>query len=132
VGDTTAVRSWDFDSTSKELIAAGLALSPDASRLFAVSTNDSNEKADFRVYTNPTVPLIATTSSLAASASTVTYGKSVTLSAHVSGATNGTMSLYATPSGGSKTLVKTAAVNASGRRRARASGRSATSRGRSS
>jgi hypothetical protein len=114
VGDTTAVRFWDFNSTSKELVAGGLAFSPDASRLFAVSTNDSTGKADFRVYTNPTVPLIATTTSLAASASIVTYGKSVTLSAHVNGATSGTMSLYKTPYGGSKTLVTTAAVNASG------------------
>jgi hypothetical protein len=108
------VHSWDFDSTSKELIAGGLAFSPDASRLFALSTNDSTGKADFRVYTNPTVPLIATTTTLASSASTVTYGKSVTLSAHVSGATSGTMSLYATPYGSTKTLLKTAAVNGSG------------------
>jgi hypothetical protein len=34
VGDTTQVRCSDFDSTSKELVAGGLAFSPDASRLF--------------------------------------------------------------------------------------------------
>jgi hypothetical protein len=114
IGNTTPVRSWDFDSTSKSLVAGGLAFSPDASRLFAVSNNTTTGKADFRVYTSPTVPLTPTTTTLAASASTITYGKSVTLSAHVSGATEGMVSLYATPVGGSRKLVKTAALNASG------------------
>ena len=113
-GDTTPVRSWDFASTSKQLVAGGLAFSPDATRLFATSTNDSTNKLDFRVYTNPTVPLVATTTSLSASASTVTYGNSVTLTAHVSGRTSGSMRLYAQPYGGTKTLLRTAAVNASG------------------
>ncbi len=51
---------------------------------------------------------------LGVSASTVTYGKPVTLNAHVSGATNGTIAFYETPYADSKTLVATVAVNASG------------------
>jgi hypothetical protein len=113
-GDTTPVRSWDFDSTAKDLVPGGLAFSPDASRLFAVSTNDDTDKAEFRVYTSPTLPLLATTTTLASSASTVTHGKSVRLTAHVGGTTSGTVSLYATPHGGTKTLVKTAALDGSG------------------
>jgi hypothetical protein len=58
--------------------------------------------------------LVPTTTTLAASASTITYGKSVTLNAHVNGATSGTIVLYETPYGGSKTLVTSVEVNGSG------------------
>jgi hypothetical protein len=114
VGDTAPVRSWDFDSTSKELVAGGLAFSPDVSRLFATSTNDTTGKLDFRVYGNPTVPLVATTTGLSLSKSTVTYGKSLTLKAHVSGPTSGHIRFYATPYGGTKTLLKTVAISGTG------------------
>jgi hypothetical protein len=114
VGDTTPVRTWDFDSTQKDLVPGGLAFSPDASRLFAVSTNDDTDKAEFRVYSSPTVPLVATSTTLSSSASTVTHGKSVRLTAHVNGPTTGTVSLYATPYGSSRTLVTTAAIGSSG------------------
>ncbi len=111
---TTPVRSWDFSSTGKKLVAGGLAFSPNAGRLFATSTNDATGKLDFRVYTNPTVPLTATTTSLTASRTTVRYGGSVTFTAHVSGPRSGTMRLYEKPYGGTKSLLKSAAVNASG------------------
>jgi hypothetical protein len=114
VGDTTPVRSWDFNSTSKTLQPGGLAFSPDASRLFATSTNDSTGKLDFRVYNNPTVPLVPTTTSLSASKSAVTYGYSVTLTAHVTGPTSGSVRLYGRPYGGTKTLLRTNALNVSG------------------
>ena len=52
-GDTTPVQSWDFDSTSKGLVAGGLAFSPDTSRLFATSTNDATDKLEFRVVHQP-------------------------------------------------------------------------------
>lgn len=114
VGDTTPVRTWDFNSTTKVAVDRGLAFSPDASRLFAVSTNDATGKLEFRVFTNPTLPLISTATSLASSASTVTYGHYVTLKAHVTGARGGTMSFYKTPYGGSRTLVKTVTINSLG------------------
>lgn len=57
---------------------------------------------------------LPTTTTLGVSASTVTYGKPVTLNAHVSGATSGTMALYETPLGGSQMLLVTVPVNASG------------------
>jgi hypothetical protein len=52
---------------------------------------------------------------LTASTSTVTYGDSLTVTAHLtSGSTNRTVSIYATPTGGSKVLVKRGSVNGSG------------------
>jgi hypothetical protein len=114
VGDTTPVRIWDFNSTTKVTVERGLAFSPDASRLFAVSTNDTTGKLEFRVLTNPTLPLVATTTSLSVSATTVRYGNSVALRAHVTGATGGAMSFYKTRYGGVRTLIKTVPVNGSG------------------
>jgi hypothetical protein len=114
VDETTAVRSWDFGATSKLLVEGGLAFSPDSSRLFATSTNEATGKLDFRVYSNPTLPLLETTTSLTASASTVTYGNAVTLRVHVAGPTSGSVSLYGQPYGGSKSLLKSAVLNTSG------------------
>jgi len=57
---------------------------------------------------------LPTTTTLGVSASTVTYGKPVTLNAHVSGATSGTIAFYEMPYAGSKTLVTIVAVNTSG------------------
>jgi hypothetical protein len=52
---------------------------------------------------------------LAASKSTVNYGDSVTVTAHLnSGSPNRTVSIYATPTGGSKKLLKRGSVNSSG------------------
>jgi hypothetical protein len=95
-------------------VERGLAFSPDSSRLFAVSTNDNTGKLEFRVLTNPTLPLISTATSLSRSSKTVRYGHSVTLKAHVTGAHSGSMAFYKKPYGGSRTLIKKAAINASG------------------
>jgi Big-like domain-containing protein len=115
-GDTTPVRSWDFNSSDKTLQPSALAFSPDASKLFAVSANNATGAGylEFRVYTNPTLPLLNTTTSLTATASTITYGNSVTLKAHVTSATSGSVRLYAQPYGGTKDLLKTGVVNTSG------------------
>lgn len=58
----------------------------------------------------------ATTSlSVAANASTYTYGATATVTAHLGTTYNGrTASLYATPAGGKKTLVKTGTVDSKG------------------
>jgi hypothetical protein len=114
VGDTTPVRSWDFNSTGKFPVPDGLAFSPDASKLFAITTNELTGKLDFRAFTNPTLPLISTATSLSTSVSRVTYGQYVTLRAHVTGAKSGSMSFYRTPYGGSKTLIRTVGVNSLG------------------
>jgi WD40 repeat protein len=113
-GETTPVRQWDFTSTTKVMVERGLAFSPDSSKLFAVSTNDTTGRLDFRVLTNPTQPLLSTETSLTVSASRVTYGTSLTLRAHVTAAKTGSMSFYKTPYGGSRTLVKTVAINSLG------------------
>jgi YVTN family beta-propeller protein len=106
------VRSFSFAPASSAVRYAGLAFSPDASKIFAVSDGGTTG-VSFRVYGSPTVPPAPTTTSLSTSASTVAYNHAVTLSAHLSGA-SGSVSIYATPYGGAKTLVKRAAVNGSG------------------
>jgi hypothetical protein len=57
---------------------------------------------------------LPTTTTLGVSTSTVTYGKPVTLNAHVSGATDGMIAFYETPYADPTALVATVAVNASG------------------
>jgi hypothetical protein len=95
------------------LFDGGLAFSPDASRLFAVTKNPATGKADFRALTAPTQAAANTSVTLAASASTVRYGSSVTLTAHLTGA-SGVVSFYGTPYLGGRTLLRTVAVNAAG------------------
>jgi hypothetical protein len=107
------IRHWAF-AEGYVLLAGGLAFSPDASRLFAVTKNPPTGKIDFRVLASPTSDATDTSLTLAASASKVTYGKSVTLTAHLSGAPSGLVSFYGTPYLGGKTLLKTVAVNGSG------------------
>jgi YVTN family beta-propeller protein len=109
---SAVVRSFSFAPTSSAVRDAGLAFSPDASKLFAVSDGGTTG-VSFRTYGSPTVAQAPTTTSIAASASTVTYNHAVSLTGHLSG-TTGSLSIYATPYGGSKTLVKKAAVNGAG------------------
>ncbi|MDV9174116.1 hypothetical protein R6V09_28915 [Streptomyces sp. W16] len=57
----------------------------------------------------------ATAVSVTSNESTYTYGATATVTAHLGTTYNGrTVSIYATPAGGRKTLVKTAAVDSSG------------------
>ncbi|WP_405770886.1 hypothetical protein [Streptomyces sp. NBC_01538] len=57
----------------------------------------------------------ATTVSVATNASTYTYGATATVTAHLGATYNSrTVSIWATPAGGRKTLVRTAAVDSSG------------------
>jgi WD40 repeat protein len=110
--DETPVRSWDVGGASNLLSDRGLAFSANSQRLFAV-THTPTGNLTFRTTANPTAAPAPTTITLTASASTVVYGRSLTLSAHLSGAT-GSVSFYGTPLGGSKALVGTVAVNAFG------------------
>jgi hypothetical protein len=107
------IRHWNFGE-GYVLLAGGLAFSPDASRLFAVTKNPATGKVDFRVLTSPTSPAADTSVTLGASKSVVSYGNAVTLSAHLTGATSGLVAFYGTPYLGGKTLLKTVAVNGLG------------------
>jgi hypothetical protein len=98
-GSASPVRSWSLE-TQLALAAHALAFSPDASELFAVTA--SSNGADFHVLDQPTVP---TTLSLSPSHQTILAGAQTTLTSKVTGASTGTVDLYATPEGGSKTLV---------------------------
>jgi hypothetical protein len=106
------IRRWNFGE-GYVLVEGGLAFSPDASRLFAVTKNPATGKVDFRVLGAPTFPAAATSLTLAASRATVTYGGSVGLTAHLTGA-SGLVSFYGTPYSGGRTLLGTVAVNGSG------------------
>jgi hypothetical protein len=108
----TLVRSWDVGGSSNLLSDRGLSFSADSSRLFAV-THTPAGNLTFRTTASPTVAPTATSVTLSASAAKVVYGRSVTLSAHLTGAT-GSLSFYATPLGSPKTLVGTVAVDGSG------------------
>jgi hypothetical protein len=63
------------------------------------------------VFESPTAVLRATSTSLAVSATKAKYNATVKLTAHLTGTKTGTMSIYATPYGGAKTLVRAGAVN---------------------
>ncbi|NEA62856.1 hypothetical protein [Streptomyces sp. SID12488] len=65
------------------------------------------------------VSRVATSLSVATNASTYTYGATATVTAHLGATYNSrTVSIWATPAGGTKTLVKSAAVDSAGNLRA--------------
>jgi hypothetical protein len=110
VGGTTPVRTWQVGNDDLSGIDHGLAFSPDASRLFAVTHDSSTGHLAFHVLSQPTVPLVATTTSLTRvtpSSGTVRYGSQASLKVQVSGTASGKIDLYATPSGGTKKLLTT-------------------------
>jgi hypothetical protein len=110
-GSTTPVRDYELATDPFE---ASLAFDAAASRLFSVAEPPSGGGIVFRVHGSPTVAPTTTTTKLTASASTVKYNGKVTLTADVNGAATGTMAIYKTPYGGSRTLVASGAVNSSG------------------
>ncbi len=116
-GSTTAQAEYEFSLTlgtsGGVLYPGGLAFSPDASKLFAV-TQRSSSAADFRVLEAPTVERLPTTVTTASSSSRVAYNGRVTLTAHVGAHSGGTLSIYATPFNGTKTLLRTAAPGFAG------------------
>ena len=110
--DETPVRSWDVGGSDNLLSDRGLAFSADAQRLFAV-THTPAGNLTFRTTSTPTATPVPTSVTLTLSKSKVVFGGSLTLSAHLSGAT-GSVSFYAKPTGGTKALLGAAAVNSSG------------------
>ena len=111
VGSSTPVRDYELATDPYE---ASLAFNATASKLFSVGEPVSSGGIVFRVHGSPTIAPSATTTKLATSASRAKYNGKVTLTADVNGATTGTMAIYATPYGGSRTLVASGAVNSSG------------------
>jgi hypothetical protein len=108
VGNTTPVRTWQVGDDNLSGIDHGLAFSPDASLLFAVVHDSATGHLAFHVLSQPTVALVATTTSLTRvtpSSGTVRYGSQASLKVQVTGAASGKVDLYATPSGGTKKLV---------------------------
>lgn len=113
IGNSTAQAHWDFGNSSDVTYPHGLAFSTDGTRLFAVSRGSSGTAAIFHVLA--TVVLPKGTVTITASRTTISNGGSVTLTAHLgTSSSNRTLSIYRTPVGGTRALVKTAAVNASG------------------
>jgi YVTN family beta-propeller protein len=112
-GVSTPVRGYDFGASGTDLFEASLAFSPDAAKLFAVAQGSTVGKVNFRVFGSPTVPPSPTTTSLTLSATTVKYNRSITVRGHVNGASSGKILIYATPYGGSKTLIGSGSPNAS-------------------
>jgi hypothetical protein len=108
VGSTTPVRTWALSSQVPGVLDHSLAFSPDASQLFAVTQNGTTGHLAFNVLSQPTVPLAVTSTSLARTKPLVRYGDQTTLTTQVTGTTSGTVDLYATPAGGTQTLVSTA------------------------
>lgn len=110
--DGSEVRNWDVGDSTNPLLHRSLAFSADSQRLFAV-TGTPTANPVFRTFSSPTVAPSPTSLTLSLSASKVVYGRSLTLSAHLSGAA-GAVSFYATPYSGTKILVGTVSVNGLG------------------
>lgn len=110
--DETPVRSWDVGGSSNLLSDRGLAFSANGQRLFAV-THTPTGSLVFRTTASPTAAPTPTSVTLVTSKSRIKFGRSITLSAHLSGAT-GPVSFYAKPVGGTKTLIASRTVNGSG------------------
>jgi hypothetical protein len=109
------VRTYELGAT-KTLKPRGLAFSDDASKLYAVAGDAASGKIVVHVLGSPTTATLAPTSvSLNASASKLQYKRSVHLTAHVNGATTGSIAIYATPFGETRQLVGTGTVDGSGK-----------------
>lgn len=106
-GVSTPTRSYSFYGG---LFGGGLAFSPNARKVFAVSGSGTGSAA-FQVLDNR----LANSLTLTSSASRVRYGRTVHLTAHLGHwADDQTVSIYATPYQGTKRLIRRGAVDANG------------------
>ena len=110
VDDTTPVRTFLIGRDDLAGVEHGLAFSPDTSRLFAVAQGSAAGQLVFDVLDEPTLALTSTSTSLSGPNGTLSYGSQATLTAHVSGTASGKVDLYATPAGGSQTLVGSSTI----------------------
>ena len=112
VGSATPVRSWLVGNDSgADLVAHGLAFSPDASHLFAVTQNATTNHLAFDVLDDPTIHPAATSTTLTAAGKAVRYGSEASLKVQVKGTTSGKVNLYATSPANVKELVASAALS---------------------
>jgi WD40 repeat protein len=109
-GNSTATRVYPFPAA--RLYPRGLAFSPNGRKLFATAEATPGSGVKLHVLSNR----LFTTLTLAPSKSVVKYGGSLKLTAHLSpGDTeNKRISIYATPHGGTKKLVKRGDVDSDG------------------
>jgi hypothetical protein len=112
VGGTTRVRTWQIGDDNGSAIHHALAFSPDASKLFTVSSDSTTGHLAFDVLTRPTVHLTATGISLHRSAESVVYGRRTRLRAHVAGAESGKVELFARTGVGRERRVATGTLKA--------------------
>lgn len=105
-GNETAIRTYP-----QPVYPRGLAFSPNGRKIFAVGGSESHPVIFF-VFSNR----LPTTISLDSSKGKVTYGGSVRISAHLDPLTvvSPIVSIYATPYGGTRTLLKRETVDSSG------------------
>lgn len=109
-GDSAAKRTTLTEP--EDVTGADLAFSPDGTKLYAV-TIDEADTPILHVLPGQSVPAGSLT--LKPSASIISYGRSLTLTAHLgTKSANKTVSIYRTTFGQSEALLKTAAVNAKG------------------
>ena len=113
---STPLRDFEYGrEDDAEMYFGPLAFSADSSKLFTVAEPGTEGGGiTFRVHGSPLTPPVATTTTLAASAKSGALNSKVVLTARVQGAGSGTMSIYATPYLGAKTLVAAGTVNSSG------------------
>ena len=107
VGNTTPVRTIQVRDDSLPGLAHSVAFSPDASKLFAVTTDTATGHLAFHVIDKPTIPLKPSTTSMKSSSRTVRYGRHTSLKIGIKGPTSGKVDLYATTSEQPKQLVAT-------------------------
>ena len=107
-GNGTAFRSHALDPP-RSVLTGGLAFSPNGRTVYAVAEGPQSHDIKLYLLSNREPTMI----SLNASRRRVIYGQGSTLTAHLS-VGDERVSIYATPQGGKKTLVKRAQVNSSG------------------
>lgn len=112
VGSSTPVRSWLVgNDNGADLVAHGLAFSPDAKHLFAVTQSATTSHLTFDVLDDPTIHPAATSTTLTSAAKPVRYGSQASLKVQVKGTTSGKVDLYSTSSANVKTLVASAGLS---------------------
>ncbi len=110
-GSTRPVRSWLVgNDNGAGLVDHGLAFSPDASHLFAVTQSAATSHLTFDVLDDPTIHPAATSTSLTFAGKTIRYGSNAGLKVQVTGTTSGKVDLYATTPGRPKQLVASATL----------------------
>jgi hypothetical protein len=112
VGSQTPNWTYDFGVDGGTVVSDGVRFTPDNAALFAV-TQDNEDTTSLTVFSDPT--LTPGEISVTASHTAITYGRTVTVTAHLGTASaNTTVSIFAKPVGHLRKRVATGDVNANG------------------